>query len=288
MPISFEQVSYIYQDNTPFAFQGLHNVSFTIEKGDYVSLIGHTGSGKSTLIQHLNALLKATSGQVIIDDFKITAETLEKNLKPLRQKVGVVFQFPEAQLFDETILKDVMFGPLNFGVSKEEAQTRAIQALKLVGIDEALFDRSPFDLSGGQMRRVAIAGILAVQPDVLVLDEPTAGLDPKTRIEMMALFKQLHETYHMTIILVTHQMDDVANFANKVLVMSKGELCKVGTPLEIFKQVDWLKEHHIELPSAMQMANRLRQKGVLLDDNILTSDQLIQNLAIKLGGTNVR
>lgn len=282
MPIDFEQVGFIYQPDTPFEHMGLYNLSFHIDQGSYVALIGHTGSGKSTLIQHLNALLKPSQGSISIDGLTISATTLEKKLKPLRQQVGVVFQFPEAQLFEETVLKDVMFGPLNFGVNPTEAKQRAKEALYKVGIDEALFERSPFELSGGQMRRVAIAGILAIQPQILVLDEPTAGLDPKGRQDMMRLFKTLHEKEHMTIILVTHQMDDVANYADKVLVLSKGELIKSGTPLEVFAQRDWLLMHQIALPSALEFAYRLRQRGLDVPDDILTSADLIAYLKSSL------
>lgn len=284
MPISFDQVGYIYQPDTPFAFQGLKNISFQIEDGDYLAIVGHTGSGKSTLIQHLNALLKPTEGKVTIGDFDITAETKEKQLKPLRKRVGVVFQFPESQLFANTVLEDVMFGPMNFGISSDEAEQLAIEALKMVSVDEALFQRSPFDLSGGQMRRVAIAGILAMRPEVLVLDEPTAGLDPKSRLEMMALFKNIHENYHVTIVLVTHQMNDVANYATKVAVMSKGQLLKLGTPEDIFSDRQWLIDHEIGLPSSLEMAYRLSIRGVQMRKNLLTTEQLLDELTHILGG----
>lgn len=284
MPITFKQVGHIYQADTPFSFTGLTNVSLHIEKGDYIALIGHTGSGKSTLIQHLNALLKPSSGTVIIDDVVIDATTKEKNLKPLRQKVGVVFQFPESQLFDETVLKDVMFGPMNFGNSEADAKIKAEKALQQVGIAPELYMRSPFELSGGQMRRVAIAGILAMQPEVLVLDEPTAGLDPKTRNEMMQLFKQLHEQQGMTIVLVTHQMDDVANYANKVGVLKGGQLLQFDTPANVFKHRQWLIDHQIGVPNAMAMAHRLREKNIPLDDTILTSEQFVAEIVKQLGG----
>ncbi|MBF0780698.1 MULTISPECIES: energy-coupling factor ABC transporter ATP-binding protein [unclassified Granulicatella] len=282
MSINFEQVGFIYHEHTPFEHIGLNNLSFQINTGDYVAIIGHTGSGKSTLIQHLNALLKPTQGKVTIHTFEINSETPEKDLRALRQHVGVVFQFPESQLFEETVLKDVMFGPLNFGDTPEIAEQKAIEALKTVGISENLFKRSPFELSGGQMRRVSIAGILAIQPRILVLDEPTAGLDPKGRHDMMHLFKQLHQQHNMTIILVTHQMDDVAHYADKVLVMSKGKLIKCGTPLDIFSQREWLSEHHIALPSALECAYRLRQKGIDVPENILTTTELISYLKTKM------
>lgn len=283
MPITFEQVSYIYQPQTPFEHKSLKNVSFQLQEQDFLAIIGHTGSGKSTLIQHMNALLKATSGRVTIDDTVITAETKDKNLKPLRQKVGIVFQFPEAQLFEETVLKDVMFGPLNFGSSVEQAEEKAIEALRLVGINEALFERSPFELSGGQMRRVAIAGVLAMEPNVLVLDEPTAGLDPRSRLNMMTLFKQLYDEKQMSIVLITHQMNDVLNYANRVLLLESGKIIFDGAPTKLFKRSD-LATYHIELPDVLQFKERLVSNGLFISDEITTTKQLIDELFLKQNG----
>lgn len=282
MSITFEQVGYIYQENTPFEHVGLKDVSFTLDKGQYIAVVGHTGSGKSTLIQHLNALLKPTQGTIRLDGFTIDAQTTEKNLKPLRQKVGVVFQFPEAQLFEETVLQDVMFGPLNFGVTRLEAKEKAIRALQMVGIDETLFERSPFELSGGQKRRVAIAGILAIQPDVLVLDEPTAGLDPRGRDEMMALFDRLHTQYQLTTILVTHHMDDVVQYADYVLVLENGQLVKSGRPVDVFQQKDWVQSHAIGLPSVMRVVQRLNDKGCQLSETIVFEEDLVSEIVQKL------
>lgn len=276
MSITFEQVGYIYQENTPFEHVGLKDVSFTLDKGQYIAIVGHTGSGKSTLIQHLNALLKPTQGIIRIEHFTIDAQTTEKNLKPLRQKVGVVFQFPEAQLFEETVLQDVMFGPLNFGVTRLEAKEKAIRALQMVGIDESLFERSPFDLSGGQKRRVAIAGILAIEPDVLVLDEPTAGLDPRGRDDMMALFEKLHEQNALTTVLVTHQMDDVVRYADHVLVLENGQLVKSGHPVDVFGNKEWVQSHAIGLPSVMQVVQRLNDKGCQLPETIVNEAELVE------------
>lgn len=242
MDIRFEKVSYVYQPNTPFEQRALFDIDLAIKEGSYTALVGHTGSGKSTLLQHLNALLKPTAGQVKIGDRLITPDTDNKNLKPVRKKVGIVFQFPEAQLFEETVAKDIAFGPQNFGVGEEEALKLAAEMLSLVGLDESYLDRSPFELSGGQMRRVAIAGVLAMQPEVLVLDEPTAGLDPAGRKEMMDIFWRLHKERGMTIILVTHLMDDVANFADYVYVLEKGQVVNSGTPQVVFQNVNWLKE----------------------------------------------
>ena len=221
MGISLKNVYYTYQEGSPFEGQALSDISLEIKDGSYTAIIGHTGSGKSTLLQLLNGLLRPTKGTIQFEDFVLDNHSEPKEMKYLRKKVGLVFQFPESQLFAETVLEDVAFGPQNFGVSKEEAEQRAIESLKLVGLPEEFHGQNPFDLSGGQMRRVAIAGILAMQPDILVLDEPTAGLDPQGRKELMSLFKELHLS-GMTIVLVTHLMDDVADYATAVNVMEKG------------------------------------------------------------------
>ena len=220
MGIALENVSFKYQEGTPLASTALSDVSLTIEDGSYTALIGHTGSGKSTILQLLNGLLVPSQGSVRVFDTLITSTSKNKDIRQIRKQVGLVFQFAENQIFEETVLKDVAFGPQNFGVSEEDAEQIAREKLALVGIDESLFNRSPFELSGGQMRRVAIAGILAMEPAILVLDEPTAGLDPLGRKELMNLFKKLHQS-GMTIVLVTHLMDDVAEYANQVYVMEK-------------------------------------------------------------------
>lgn len=287
MAIDFNEVSFIYQANSPLASSGIENVTMHIAEGSFTAIVGHTGSGKSTLIQHLNALLKPTSGTVIIDDMTLSSQTKEKNLKALRQKVGVVFQFPEAQLFEETVIKDVMFGPLNFGMSEKDAEQAAKEALKSVGIDEEMYQKSPFNLSGGQMRRVAIAGILAIQPRVLVLDEPTAGLDPAGQREMMRLFQQLNQEHALTIILVTHQMDDVARYADDVLVMEKGVLIKQSSPKEIFKSDAWTRDHQIGVPTVTQMANRLKKKGIAIEETITTVEEMVAFIMEKIGETHV-
>lgn len=278
MSIIFEQVNYIYQVNTPYAYSSLKNINVHISQNQYTAIIGQTGSGKSTLIQHLNALLKPTFGHVQIDTFKIDDSTQEKQLKPLRELVGVVFQFPEAQLFEETILKDVMFGPMNFGKTEEEAKAIAIDCLHKVGIAEELFEQSPFDLSGGQMRRVAIAGILALNPKVLVLDEPSAGLDPKGQKEMMHLFYQLHKVYGITIILVTHHMEDVMLYANQVIVLSHGEVVFNGEAKMLFQNKALLQQYHINLPMVLSVANQLRDKGLPLSETIFSYDELVKEI----------
>ena len=237
-------------------------------------MIGHTGSGKSTLLQHLNALLKPTSGTVTIGERVITPTTSNKDLKRLRQHVGIVFQFPESQLFEETVAKDIAFGPQNFGASEADALKTAAEMLALVGLDESLLTRSPFDLSGGQMRRVAIAGVLAMQPQVLVLDEPTAGLDPQGRLDMMEMFARLRHERDLTVVLVTHQMDDVANYADNVIVMDRGQIVKTGTPREIFKDPAWLTAHQLGLPKTTAFAHTLQKQGWQFDEWPLTEDEL--------------
>lgn len=261
MGIILDNVSYTYQEGTPFASAALSDVSLSIEDGSYTAIIGHTGSGKSTILQLLNGLLVPTKGSVRVFDTLITPTSVNKQIRQIRKQVGLVFQFAENQIFEETVLKDVAFGPQNFGVSVEEAETIAREKLALVGIDESLFERSPFELSGGQMRRVAIAGILAMEPSILVLDEPTAGLDPIGRKELMALFKKLHQD-GITIVLVTHLMDDVAEFADQVYVMEKGKLVKGGKPSLVFQNVEFMEKIQLGVPKITRFAQRIADRGV--------------------------
>ena len=261
MGIILDNVSYTYQEGTPFASAALSDVSLSIEDGSYTAIIGHTGSGKSTILQLLNGLLVPTKGSVRVFDTLITPTSVNKQIRQIRKQVGLVFQFAENQIFEETVLKDVAFGPQNFGVSVEEAEAIAREKLALVGIDESLFERSPFELSGGQMRRVAIAGILAMEPSILVLDEPTAGLDPIGRKELMALFKKLHQD-GVTIVLVTHLMDDVAEFADQVYVMEKGKLVKGGKPGLVFQNVEFMEKIQLGVPKITRFAQRLADRGV--------------------------
>ncbi len=261
MGIALENVSFTYQEGTPLASTALSDVSLTIEDGSYTALIGHTGSGKSTILQLLNGLLVPSQGSVRVFDTLITSTSKNKDIRQIRKQVGLVFQFAENQIFEETVLKDVAFGPQNFGVSEEDAEQIAREKLALVGIDESLFDRSPFELSGGQMRRVAIAGILAMEPAILVLDEPTAGLDPLGRKELMNLFKKLHQS-GMTIVLVTHLMDDVAEYANQVYVMEKGRLVKSGKPSDVFQDVVFMEEVQLGVPKITAFCKRLADRGV--------------------------
>ena len=263
MGITLKNVSYTYQAGTPFEGPALFDVNLEVKTGSYTALIGHTGSGKSTILQLLNGLLTPSSGSVLVDDIEITAASINKDIKQVRKKVGLVFQFAESQVFAETVLEDVAFGPQNFGVSKEEAERVAREKLLLVGISEDLFVRSPFELSGGQMRRVAIAGILAMEPEVLVLDEPTAGLDPLGRKELMELFSHLNND-GMTIVLVTHLMDDVANFADTVYVMEKGRLIRSGNPKNIFQDVGFMENIQLGVPKITKFAQNMVQKGLRL------------------------
>ena len=261
MGIILDNVSYTYQEGTPFASAALSDVSLSIEDGSYTAIIGHTGSGKSTILQLLNGLLVPTEESVRVFDTLITSTSVNKQIRQIRKQVGLVFQFAENQIFEETVLKDVAFGPQNFGVSVEEAEVIAREKLALVGIDESLFERSPFELSGGQMRRVAIAGILAMEPKILVLDEPTAGLDPIGRKELMTLFKKLHQD-GITIVLVTHLMDDVAEFADQVYVMEKGKLVKSGKPSLVFQNVEFMEKIQLGVPKITRFAQRLAERGV--------------------------
>ena len=283
MAINFNQVGFTYQLNTPFATPGLHDVNFTMPEGKFTAVIGHTGSGKSTMVQHLDGLVIPTAGEITIGDQRIVPTTKPKELNQMRAHVGLVFQFPEAQLFEQTVLKDVMFGPKNFGKSEAEAKEAAQRALRTVGMAERFDERSPFELSGGQMRRVAIAGVLAMEPDLLILDEPTAGLDPAGQEELMTLFARLQKERDMTVVLITHQMEYVAQYADHVVIFEGGTVVKEGTPAEVFADVDWLRDKQLDVPIAKQFADHLADKGLQLE-NVLDIDQLADQLATKLGG----
>lgn len=283
MDIRFKQVGFAYQAGTPFEMRALHDVTFSVKDGSYVAIIGHTGSGKSTILQHLNALLKPTEGIVELGDKIIDSTTGNKDLKPLRKKVGIVFQFPEAQLFEETVEKDIAFGPKNFGVSEEEALNIAAEVVKTVGLPEEVLKKSPFDLSGGQMRRVAIAGVLAMKPEVLVLDEPTAGLDPKGRLEMMEMFYKLNKEQNMTIVLVTHQMNDVSDYADHVIVIESGNVVKEGSPKEVFSDASWLLEKQLGVPTTLAFVEKLKEKGWSTDKMPLTLDELAEAILEERG-----
>lgn len=280
--ILFKNVSHVYQENTPLEFHALEDVSLKIKSGAFVSIIGKTGSGKSTLIKHINALLKPTSGSVTIGDKKITSHTNNKHLKPLRQKIGMVFQFPEQQLFAETVEEDIAFGPSNFGVTGDELNDTVMHAANLVHLDHDLLKKSPFDLSGGQKRRVAIAGVLAMNPEILVLDEPTAGLDLEGQQYILDLIRRLNREENMTIVLVSHQMDDVAKYSDRVVVMSGGKVVKKCYPDELFTDVNFLNKYDLQVPETFKITKDLADKGVTLDKLSLDADELINGIINKL------
>ena len=277
MSIKLENLTHIYMAKTPFEKVALSNVNVNINDGEFVALIGHTGSGKSTLIQHMNGLLKPNQGKIIVDGVDITASGVK--LTDIRKKVGLVFQYAEYQLFEETIEKDIMFGPKNLGLTDEEALERTKRAMEMVGLDyETYKNKSPFDLSGGQKRRVAIAGVVAMEPKVLILDEPTAGLDPKGRDEILGELYKLHKSYNMTIILVSHSMEDVAKVADRILVMDKGKCVLDGTPKEIFKEVETLENVGLAVPQVTYLMRELKKRGFELPDDVFTLEQAKKEL----------
>ena len=281
--IKAENVNYIYQQGMPFERQALYDVNIEIEDGSLVALIGHTGSGKSTLIQHFNALVKPTSGKIIINGIDVTAP--KADLRLVRKTVGLVFQYPEHQLFEETVYKDIAFGPKNMGFSDEEIDKRVRESAALVGLKEKHLTRSPFDLSGGQKRRVAIAGVLAMNPKVLILDEPTAGLDPKGRDEILATIKKLHEeNKEMIIIFVSHSMEDVAKTAERVIVMNDGHVEMQGTVAEVFAQAEHLQKIGLNVPQVTLLTDKLRLAGYNLPEHIYTVKYVADAIKKLIGG----
>lgn len=271
MSIIVDNISYIYDRGSGQETYALKDVSFAIEDGEFIGLIGHTGSGKSTLIQHLNGLCKASSGNIYYNGQDIYDD--KYNMKELRSKVGLVFQYPEHQLFETDIFKDVCFGPLNQGLSKKEAEFRAFEALRQVGLDENLYYQSPFDLSGGQKRRVAIAGVLAMKPEVLILDEPTAGLDPKGRDEILDHLKKMHDELKITIILVSHSMEDVAKYVGRIMVMNHGKLIFDDEPKKVFNHYDKLEEVGLAAPQVIYVMAELRKRGYNVPLNVTTIEE---------------
>ncbi|CUO88172.1 energy-coupling factor transporter ATPase [Clostridium disporicum] len=277
MSIKIENLTHIYMPKTPFEKKALDDVNLYIEDGEFIALIGHTGSGKSTLIQHLNGLLEPSSGKIIIDDIDITEKGVK--LSDIRKKVGLVFQYPEYQLFEETIEKDIAFGPTNLGLEQDEILIRVKRAMEMVGLDyEKYKDVSPFELSGGQKRRVAIAGVIAMEPKVLILDEPTAGLDPKGREDILSQIKKLHEEYKMTIILVSHSMEDVGKLAKRIIVMNHGKVALQGEPKDVFKEIDTLEEIGLGAPQVTYLMRELRRRGFNVSDEIFTVEQCKKEL----------
>ncbi len=282
MAIRVENVNYIYGQGTAYEIYALRNINLTIQDGEFIGLIGHTGSGKSTLTQHLNGLLRATSGTIYYQDQNIYQENF--SMKELRGKVGLVFQYPEYQLFETDVFSDVCFGPKNLGLSKEEVEKRACEALNSVGLDSSFYRLSPFELSGGQKRRVAISGVLAMEPEVLILDEPTAGLDPKGRDEILDEIDRLHKERHLTILLVSHSMEDVARYVDRIIVMNKGNVQFDHTPKEVFRHYRELEKIGLAAPQVTYIMNELKQNGFAVDTEVTTvekaRDSILQALKI--------
>ena len=273
MPIEVKNLTHTYSEGSAFQSTAIREVSLTIADGEFLAVVGHTGSGKSTLVQHLNGLLKPTSGQVLIDGEDLNGEGV--NRRAVRQKVGLVFQYPEYQLFEETVAKDIAFGPKNQGLSPEEIDRRVRRAMAHVQLDyDRYADRSPFELSGGQMRRVAIAGVLAMEPKVLILDEPTAGLDPRGRDRILGMIRDLHAEGGVTVVMVSHSMDDVARLATRMVVMSRGRLVAEGTPRSIFRQGDMMRSIGLDVPAAVKLCAALREKGIDLPGDLYTPDEV--------------
>lgn len=271
--IKVENLCCTYGEKTPFEQHAVKNVSFEINRGDFVGLIGHTGSGKSTLVQMLNGLIKPTSGKVYVDDVDLWAKP--KEIRKFRFKVGLVFQYPEYQLFEETVYKDIAFGPSNMGLSESEIKERVIKAAKFVGLKSELLNKSPFDLSGGEKRRAAIAGVIAMEPEVLILDEPTAGLDPVGRNVLLSQISQYQKAKSNTVILVSHSMEDVARVTNKVMVMNKGELAMYGNTQDVFAKSAELSTMGLRVPQITKVIDALRAKGIALPEGILTVDRAV-------------
>lgn len=276
MSIKISHLTHIYNEGTAMSKAALDDINLEIEDGEFIGLIGHTGSGKSTLIQHLNALIKPTSGQIFLDGEDINAD--KTKLKSVRQRVGVVFQYPEHQLFEMTVFKDVCFGPENLGLEKEEIEKRAREALDIVGLGSEFYEKSPFELSGGQKRRAAIAGILAMKPKVLVLDEPTAGLDPRGREEILSAVKQMHQSLGITVILVSHSMEDVARFVDRIIVMHRGKVALTGTPREVFSQSAELEKIGLAAPQISYVMKGLKEKGYDVPEDIYTVNDAVKAL----------
>lgn len=281
MSIILENVNYNYSEDTAYKVQALKDVNLQINEGEFIGIIGHTGSGKSTLIQHMNGLIKATSGTIYFNGQNIYENGF--SMKTLRSKVGLVFQYPEHQLFETTIFDDVCFGPKNLGLSKEEIESRAVKALESVGLPESMYQQAPFDLSGGQKRRVAIAGVLAMHPEVLILDEPTAGLDPAGRDEIFDLISKMHQELGITIILVSHSMEDVAKYVNRIIVMNKGSVMFDGLPKDVFRNYKELESVGLAAPQVTYLMHELQEKGLHVDTNATTVEEAKQSILKALG-----
>lgn len=277
MTVKFNHVSYTYQVGTPFEHQALADVVTQFENGRYYALIGQTGSGKSTLIQHFNGLRKPTEGALQIDDLTITKKSKDKHLKSIRKRIGMVFQFPESQLFEETVEKEILFGPKNFGMPVEQVKDRAKSLLEEFGFDKDIMQQSPFQMSGGQMRKIALTSILAMDPDIIILDEPTAGLDPQSRIQVMTMIKELQLEHQKTIILVTHEMNDVARYVDEVKVMANGNVIDSCSPHKLFRDVSFVQQYNLELPDVVQLQHDVEQKNkISFNDLALTETEFVE------------
>ncbi len=277
--IRVDNLTHTYGVGTPFQRSAVEGMTLEIRRGEFLGLIGHTGSGKSTLIQHLNGLLKPTSGTIYLDGLDIWENP--KKIRHVRFRVGLVFQYPEYQLFEDTVRKDVAFGPKNMGLDPQEVERRVLAAIRAVGLDESVLDKSPFALSGGQKRRVAIAGVMAMEPEVLILDEPTAGLDPRGRESILQLLRQYHETRGSTVVLVSHSMDEIARHAQRIIVLDGGKVYMEGTPAQVFARADELESVGLDVPAAAKLAEALRRRGFCLDGATFTVESLAAQL---LGG----
>lgn len=280
--ISFQKVSYVYSSGTAFEFKALNSISAKIKRDSFTAIIGHTGSGKSTLMKIADGLMQPTSGRVQVGDVQVTATSSKEELAQLRSNVGFVFQFPESQLFADTVIEDVMFGPHNLGNDDQTARLKAAQALDRLHMDKSFYGKSPFELSGGQMRRVAIAGVIAMDPEMLILDEPTAGLDPQGRLELMKLIKELNNS-GVTIVLITHQMEQVAEYADHVLVLNKGELAFDGSPRELFNRTELLNKCGLTVPETVRFQQLLMKDGFNVNESPLTLDELVTTIKQNIG-----
>lgn len=286
MEVKIEGLSHLYMERTPFERLALNDVSLELKSGSFTAIIGHTGSGKSTLVQHLNGLLKPTKGKLQIGPYLIEAGRKIERAKELRRDVGLVFQYPEHQLFEENVEKEIMFGPLNFGVSIAEAKQRAATLIQTVGLDESFLMKSPFELSGGQMRRVAIASVLASDPKLLVLDEPTAGLDPKGQRDMMDMFLRYHQERQLTTVLITHQMLDAALYADQIIVMDKGKIIMIDEPSKVFAEREWLRSLGLDIPNTLRFLETLEKRfSEPMPSHLFRLDDLASYLAQLIGGS---
>ncbi|MBQ8740974.1 MAG: energy-coupling factor transporter ATPase [Clostridia bacterium] len=282
--LEVKNLTHTYDGNTPFMHDAVKNVNFSIEKGEIVGIIGHTGSGKSTLVQHLNGLLKPTSGEILLDGKNIWDDP--KKIRSIRSRVGLVFQYPEYQLFEDTVYKDIAFGPKNMGLSENEIAKRISEISELVGIKPEYLDKSPFDLSGGEKRRVAIAGVMAMQPEIIVFDEPVAGLDPRGRADVVQMISDYRNKYNATVLIISHNMEDMALIADRLIVMNKGEMVLFDTTENVFKQYELLKSIGLNVPMVTQVMLSLKEKGLNIPDDIFTVDRAVDYLLTLIKGGN--